>query len=257
MTTRENPVYGAPCWIDLSTSDKQRAIAFYGGLFGWMATESGEEYGHYSTVSKEGAEIGGMMQKTPDMSDIPDLWTVYLAVEDAAATIDKAVSVGAQRLVSPMAVGDMGTMAMILDPTGAAVGLWQPDRFPGFAVSGEIGSPVWFELQTRDMTGAEAFYREVFGLEVAKSEANPGGPPYSMLKKDGAERAGIFDMTGIVPEEIPAYWTVYFGVADIDDAMRYVEGNGGAIITPTMDVGGRPWSTVADPMGAPFVLMQV
>lgn len=255
MTSRENPIYGVPCWIDLSTSDKPRALAFYGGLFDWTATESGEEYGHYTTLARDGAEIGGMMQKTLEMGDVPDMWSVYFSVEDAAAMLDRAVSLGAMRLLPPMQVGDMGTMAMLLDPAGAAVGLWQPDRFAGFAVSGEVGTPVWFELQTRDMAGAEAFYREVFSLDVTPS-ANTGGPPYSMLK-NGVERAGIFDMTGIVPEEVPPYWTVYFGVVDLGAALTDVEGNGGSVITPPMEIDGHPWATVSDPMGAPFVLMQV
>lgn len=257
MTSCENLIYGVPCWIDLSTSDKPRALAFYGGLFDWTATESGEEYGHYTTLARDGAEIGGMMQKTPEMGDAPDMWSVYFSVEDAAVMLDRAVFLGAMRLVPPMPIGDMGTMAVMLDPTGAALGLWQPDQFAGFAVSGEAGSPVWFELQTRDMVGAAAFYREVFGLEATPPDPSHEGPPYSMLKKDGVERAGIFDMTGIVPEEIGPYWTVYFGVDDLDAAVRYVEDNGGTIITPKMEVGGGTWSTVADPMGAPFVLMQV
>lgn len=257
MKEQKRVLEGVPCWIDLSTSDKPRAIEFYGGLFDWTAEESGEEFGHYSIVSKGDAEVGGMMQKTPDMGETPDLWSIYLAVEDAAATIEKATSLGAQRAVPPLPIGDMGTMAVVLDPTGAAVGIWQPDRFSGFARSGEVGLPVWFEVQTRDMAGAEAFYREVFGLEVAQPRPGHEGPPYSMLMKDGVERAGIFDMTGIVPDEVPAYWTVYFGVADVDDAMRYVEANGGTIITPKMEAGGMTWATVADPMGAPFVLMQV
>ena len=248
--------FGIPCWIDLSTSDKPLALTFYGGLFDWTSTESGEEFGHYSILSKGDAEVGGMMQKTPEMGEGPDIWSVYFSVDDAAAALDTAVSVGAQRLFPPMQVGDMGSMAIMLDPTGALVGLWQPDTFAGFPVTGEIGTPVWFELQTRDMVAAEAFYREVFVLESTPS-TNPGGPPYTMLKKDGVDRAGIFDMTGTAPEEVPAYWTVYFGVADLDTAMRYVEENGGTIITPTMEIGGRPWATVADPMGAPFVLMQV
>lgn len=256
MNTSTPTTLGIPCWIDLSTSDKPRAISFYGGLFDWSATESGEEYGHYSIVSRGDAEVGGVMQKTPDMGEVPDSWSVYFSVRDIAAIIERAIAVGAQRLVPPMPIGDMGSMAMILDPTGAALGLWQPDRFAGFAASGEACTPIWFELQTRDMAGAAAFYREVFGLEATPSSGE-GGPPYSMLKKDGVERAGIFDMTGIVPQQVPAYWTVYFGVADLDLAVTYVVSNGGSIITPTMEVGGRPWTTVADPMGAPFVLMQV
>ena len=35
---------------------------------------------------------------------------------------------------------------MIFDPTGAALGIWEPGTFPGFTVLSEHGAPSWFEL---------------------------------------------------------------------------------------------------------------
>ena len=48
---------------------------------------------------------------------------------------------------------------MLIDPTGAHLGAWQPGTFPGFTVLGEHGAPSWFELFTRDHAAAVAFYR--------------------------------------------------------------------------------------------------
>jgi uncharacterized protein len=45
---------GAPCWIDLMTSDPHKSRAFYGQLFGWTSEEAGEEYGGYITFSRTG-----------------------------------------------------------------------------------------------------------------------------------------------------------------------------------------------------------
>ena len=54
---------GAPCWIDLNTSDLDRAVPFYGELFGWTAEDAGEDYGHYHQFSKDGALVAGLMRQ--------------------------------------------------------------------------------------------------------------------------------------------------------------------------------------------------
>jgi len=42
MTQRDVAPFGAPCWIDLFTSDPDKSRAFYGELFGWEAKDTGE-----------------------------------------------------------------------------------------------------------------------------------------------------------------------------------------------------------------------
>ena len=45
MPKRDSAPVGAPCWLDVFTSDPDKTRAFYGPLFGWKADEAGEEYG--------------------------------------------------------------------------------------------------------------------------------------------------------------------------------------------------------------------
>ncbi len=73
---------GAPCWIDLITSDSEKAKKFYGELFGWTF-ESGdqEKYGGYITASKHGKTVAGMMQKQTSQAGMPDVWTTYLRTD--------------------------------------------------------------------------------------------------------------------------------------------------------------------------------
>lgn len=52
MPKRDVAPNGAPCWIDLFSSDTEAATAFYTELFGWTAESAGEEYGGYITMSK-------------------------------------------------------------------------------------------------------------------------------------------------------------------------------------------------------------
>lgn len=76
---------GAPCWVDLFTSDPAGAEAFYGQLFGWTAEHSGPEYGGYVNFAKGGHAVAGAMANEP-ASGMPDVWTVYLATGDIEAT---------------------------------------------------------------------------------------------------------------------------------------------------------------------------
>src|SRR5581483_10632130 len=142
-------IIGAPCWVDLMTSDVSGARKFYGELLGWDAEEAQEKFGGYFNFTKDGGRMAGCMPKM--QADLPDVWSVYLTTEDAKQTVDAAVAKGSQVLVEPMAV--------VTDPTGAAIGMWKPAEHQGFAKVGEPGTPGWFELHSRNYAECVAFYR--------------------------------------------------------------------------------------------------
>lgn len=81
MPTRDTAVIGAPCWIDLLTSDTERSREFYCQLFGWTAEEPAEQFGGYFTFAKDGVRVAGCM--TTQRAEMPDVWSVYLASDDA------------------------------------------------------------------------------------------------------------------------------------------------------------------------------
>ena len=83
--------------------------------------------------TRNGVPAAGAMG---DMGDMPatNTWKIYLSTEDIAKTVESAEAEGAQIIVPPMAVADLGTQAVLVDPTGAEVGAWQPGTFPGFTV---------------------------------------------------------------------------------------------------------------------------
>ena len=53
---------GAPCWIELFTSDTDKGRAFYHELFGWTSEDAGEEYGGYVNFFKDGVQVAGCMK---------------------------------------------------------------------------------------------------------------------------------------------------------------------------------------------------
>src|SRR3954469_17544648 len=133
MPHRDSAPVGAPCWVDLFTSDPEKSRAFYGELFGWEAKDAGDEYGGYVNFLKDGSPIAGCM-RNDGTNGMPDVWSVYLATDDVEATVAAAAANGGQVIVPAMAVMDLGSMAVVTDAGGAAIGAWQPGLHTGFTV---------------------------------------------------------------------------------------------------------------------------
>ncbi|HEV7450406.1 MAG TPA: VOC family protein [Pseudonocardiaceae bacterium] len=253
MPTRDTAPIGVPCWVDLMTSDTERSRAFYCQLFGWTAEEPAEEFGGYFNFTKDGVRVAGCMASRPG-SEVPEVWSVYLATDDARKTVDAAVANGGQVLVPAMDVGDLGTMAVVSDPGGAGLGLWQAGLHQGFGVHGELGAPSWFELHTRDYQVAVAFYRTVFGWDTHVVSDTPEFR-YTTLRHGEGWLAGIMDAAGFLPDGVPAHWSVYFGVDDTDAALAKIVDLGGSILMAAQDTPYGRLATAADPTGAQFKLV--
>jgi uncharacterized protein len=253
MPTRESIPVGAPCWVDLTTSDIARSRDFYCSLFGWTAEDPAPEFGGYFNFRRNGVRIAGCMS-SQDGASTPDAWSVYLTTDDARQTVDKAAAGGAQVYVPPMDVADLGTMAVLGDPGGAGIGLWQPGEHRGFGVTAEAGAPSWFELLTRDYDGAVDFYRNVFRWSTDVISDTPEFR-YTTLKNGDEMLAGIMDASGFLPDGVPAHWSVYFGVDDTDAALARVVELGGSIVRPAEDTPYGRLAEAADPTGAHFKLV--
>jgi predicted enzyme related to lactoylglutathione lyase len=256
MSTRSSTPAGAPCWADLLTSDPGRIRAFYGDVLGWQAEEPNSDFGGYFNFTRNGVRVAGCMPSNPDMGGVPDTWSVYLASDDADKTLEMASANGAQVVVPAMAVGDLGVMAVLVDPGGASIGIWQPRSFPGVTVLGEQGAPGWFELHTRDYDTVLDFYRTVFHWQTDVMGDDPGFR-YSTLRDPSGEGqlAGVMDASGFLPEGVPAHWSVYWWVDDADDAAAKVVAGGGSVRLAPEDTPYGRLATVADPAGAQFKLM--
>ena len=253
MPKRDEAPTGAPCWVDLMTSDPDRSRAFYGELFGWTSDDAGPEYGGYINFAKDGLRVAGAM-RNDGTSGMPDVWNVYLASQDAAVTVDDAASNGGQVIVSAMAVGQLGTMAVVTDAGHATIGVWEPREHKGFGVFGENGTPAWFELHTRDYDAAVDFYRKVFHWDAHAMSDSPE-LRYTTLGQGDGQLAGIMDASASLPDAVPAHWSIYFGVGDADAALGQIVELGGAVVTATEDTPYGRLATASDPTGAQFKLV--
>ncbi len=253
MPTRETAPTGAPCWVDVMTSDVEGARAFYGQLFGWESEEPNEELAGYFNFTKDGVRVAGGFRTMPGAA-MPDVWSVYLATDDARSTVEAVKANGGQVISDAMDVENLGTMAIVTDPGGAVIGMWQPGLHKGFGIFGQPGAPSWWELFTRDYDRALDFYQTVFGW---KTQAMGDTPDFRYtIAVDGEQQfAGVMDASSFLPEGVPDHWSVYFGVDDADATMAQLEALGGSIRVPAEDTPYGRMATVADPFGAQFKIV--
>jgi predicted enzyme related to lactoylglutathione lyase len=247
---------GAPCWIDLLTSDEGRARAFYTGVFGWTAGDGSADFGGYFMFLRDNVPVAGCMQKVAGVPAMegPDQWGVYLSSPDAKATVEKAVASGGALRVEPLDIADLGTEAVIEDVPGARIGVWQARTFPGLTVFDQPDAPVWFQLLTSDYAGSVTFYEQVFGWQTRVQSDTPEF-------RDTVQTAGGEDFAGIVaaPDGDLAAgeagrWEVFFRVADIDATLVRVVELGGTVLREPADTPFGRLAEAADPTGTRFNL---
>jgi predicted enzyme related to lactoylglutathione lyase len=80
--------------------------------------------GSIYTLINVGTGTGGGMMKHP-MPGAPSAWLAYVGVDDVAAATAQAKSLGATILMEKTEVPGMGWFTVLLDPTGAALALWE------------------------------------------------------------------------------------------------------------------------------------
>jgi predicted enzyme related to lactoylglutathione lyase len=244
---------GAPCWMDLLSSDTKRAREFYAGVFGWTAGEAAEQFGGYFMFMNHGVPVAGCMQKVPGMpgGDGPDQWGVYLSVADAKAISEKALAHGGKLREGPMDIADLGTEAILEDVTGARIGVWEAKTFRGGTVFNTPGTPAYYELITREYASAVDFYRDVFGWDPRVVSDTPEFRLTAL--KDGDETiAGIMDGSSFLPAGQPDRWGIYIKVTDTDAALATITKLGGTVTEPAMDTPYGRLAGAADPTGAAF-----
>jgi hypothetical protein len=108
----------------------------------------------------------------------------------------------------------------------------------------------WQELATRDVEQAVDFYGALFGWKSERRDMGEHGV-YHLMKLDGKDVCGMYQMGGPMFEGVPPHWASYVKVSSADDTAAKVQKLGGKLHMPPMDIPevGR-MVAFADPQGA-------
>jgi uncharacterized protein len=242
---------GTPCWVDVTSPELDRSVAFYTELFGWTADRDPRpEAGGYTMFAKDGKLVAA--GSPPQQEGMPSIWSTYLASDDADATAAAIREAGGTLLTEPFDVFESGRMVVAQDPTGAAFGVWQAGEHHGAQLANEPGSFTWNECQTSDPAAAAEFYRSVFGYGVDEWDMGQG-EPYRVLK---VGEKGVAGLSKIQAEGAPPNWATVFAVADADASVAHAQELGATLLVPPTDLPdiGR-FAVLRDPVGAVFQVL--
>jgi predicted enzyme related to lactoylglutathione lyase len=237
---------GTPTWIDLGIPDLDRAMEFYGAVFGWQFEVGPEETGRYTMCRLEGRAVAAIMPN-PDPAATDFWWNVYLATDDCDGTAKRITDAGGALVNAPMDVMEQGRMAIATDPVGAQFGLWQAGTFVGAELVNEPGALLRNDLVTPTAEPARKFYAAVFDFTLDGNPDLPGLDFTFLRRPDGHEIGGIVGD----PSATSSRWGTLFEVADTDAVVAKARTAGGTAADPQDFVYGRT-AQITDPFGATF-----
>jgi uncharacterized protein len=123
-------VDGTFCWADLNTPDPARARKFYSDVFGWKMIDDSDDKppSGYVHIKNGDDFIGGIPPVRPNNPRTPPHWLAYFLTSNCDATAAKAKQLGAKFYLEPLTMENVGRLAIVADPQGAAFALFQPMR---------------------------------------------------------------------------------------------------------------------------------
>jgi uncharacterized protein len=268
MSERDGFERGVPCWVDTWQPDAEAAVAFYTGLFGWESEDTmpADVPGQHFMCRMRGRDVAAIASR-PHAAPPVTAWTTYVWVDDAAETTSRVAAAGGSVLMEAFESLDGGRIAIIADPAGAAIGVWQPGAHRGAQLVNEPGAWSMSALNTHDHEACKAFYNAVFGWETEtfdlgdaqmmmwKLPGYVGGEPQQPVARDVIATMFSADGEG---GDAPAHWSVDFWIGDVDAGVRKASELGGQVVRAPYDVPNTPLrqAVIADPQGATLSLTQ-
>jgi predicted enzyme related to lactoylglutathione lyase len=227
-----------PSWVDIMVPNEEQhhdKRAFLTALFDWTWDLSGPEMGSYATASSNGAPVMGLGIGEGTNGNT----TTYFATSDIEGEVKKALDLGASVMMPVTPVMEIGTMAILTDPSGAPYGLWQAGTFSGFGVMHEANAPGWFDHVSSDPARDAEFYTSLSGhtlnvLDESMRILQNGDNWYASMSHAQA---------GESPQ-----WKPIYVVDSLERIHETVPRHGGTIIIEEMPVPGSAICVFSEPV---------
>jgi uncharacterized protein len=245
--------HGRFVWHELAVPSQDAAQSFYLKVTPWK-TEPWDHSPDYTLLTNEGTPLGGIAELTKELAarGVPPHWLPYVSVYDVDACARQAVVLGGQLRMGPKEVPNIGAWAVIADPQGAALGIYEPANPSPPAGPPRVGDFSWHELTASDYKAAAEFYRAMFRWERISDYDMGEMGIYSMFGQRGETYGGMFNRSSTMP---PPNWLSYVRVGDVKSVAERVKQLGGTVLNGPMEVPGGDWiAQCLDPQGAGFAL---
>lgn len=124
--------HGMIWWSELMTRNATAAREYYARVAGWKFDPMPMGGATYLLAKRGETPIAGIMDLTaiPGMEEAPTDWFTYIAVDDVDAAVAATREMGGQVMREVFEVQGVGRIAIVKDPSGAAVGIMTPAGGP-------------------------------------------------------------------------------------------------------------------------------
>jgi predicted enzyme related to lactoylglutathione lyase len=247
---------GKVIFVELVTPDLAAAKQFYAGLFGWTFRDIQAGGTEYAEASLDGHPVAGLIHRdVPAGKHRQPAWLNFIAVSDVDAAKEIALQHGAKVLFEPHSIPNRGREAVFADPQGAIFAVLASSSGDPPDVLAAPGEWIWSSLITSDPDTDAAFYQTIFDYEVFELPADDGAQ-HLMLASDNYARASANTLPANRPNIHP-HWLNFVRVEDaVKMTAKLVALGGRVLVEPRVDRDGGKVAVVADPLGAPFGLLE-
>jgi len=268
MSEREQYPAGVPCWVESLQPDPRAALGFYGPLFGWEfagpGPMPGDPPGEYYVARVAGRDVAGIGSAPEPRSAGGAAWSTYIRVDSADAAAASAARAGGTLRDGPFDVLPAGRMAVLEDPAGAVVCVWEAAGREGAQLINAPRAWAMSLLETADPAASSAFYGAMFGWQAEpvapgapvvlwRLPGYVGGEPEQPVPRDVV---GVMSTLAGSSAPMDARWRVDFWVDDADGTAERAVALGGEVVVAPHEQPMFRSAVLADPAGATFSINQ-
>jgi predicted enzyme related to lactoylglutathione lyase len=249
-------------WYELMTPDPEGSKAFYDAVIGWNIEAQSQFPNGYRMIGRsDGKFAGGVLPLNDEMQQhgARPTWLGYILVPDVDRSVAKIEQAGGKTFMPPFDIPEVGRVAMVADPQGAAFYIMKP--IPPASdpnAKSDVFEPNtlqrcgWNELSTTDPAAARRFYGDQFGWTSENFMPMGENGEYRFFEQNGVTIGAV---AGTMDGQQP-HWRYYFRVPSISNAKETAETKGGRIAMGPMQVPGGDYIVIGvDPQGAEFALV--
>ncbi|MFE3638206.1 VOC family protein [Streptomyces cellostaticus] len=242
-------VFGAPCWVSLTSRDLGATQEFYSALLGWRwrGAKLGE---HFRIALANGVPVAGIAA-VASMWQMAVAWTPYFAVPDADEAVARARERGGTAAVGPLSFPP-GRAALLADRDGATFGIWQGELVGNWE-AWRRAAPTFIRLHTRNAFDSAIFYGEILGWASGKPGCcevqYEGGEVVLRSRGDVVARIDSGAVEAAPDPSVRPHWQIHFAVDDVPGCARTAEKHGGSVLSED-----EQEAILRDPDGAQFTV---